>query len=464
MELVLKKVSPIPRWAAAEVSAFTKEEYAERFAALRARAAAADVEYVAVYGDKLHFGDIDFFTGLQIKWEEGLLVAGPKPGSSSLILGNEMHAGYPDSLPARGEFRVIHCPSLSLPGQVRHFDGVGVLTLAEALRKAGIARGTRVGLIGWKYGTPGEFAGGTPNHFVPEAFVAALCEAVGSDRIPNLTDIMIDPEKGLRTANDAHQIAWLEHACTKASNALARMIEGLRVGMSEADAAALWAYRGERLSADPVVLFGQKRIEAGFVTASEKTRLKAGDRVFAGIGYDGAFSTREGRALTFSGRGTLKGALEKVYFPYFSAMKQWYETVKVGASGAEVYALMKGLLGESFALNPGHQIDRGAEWTTSPIDRASPCSLRSGMALQYDVITLTDAEDGIALADDALRREIADRYPACWSRIRRRRAVLEKEIGIHPDESLLPLSNLQARLMPCLLSPLYAVAARDGKN
>jgi len=129
-----------------------------------------------------------------------------------------------------------------------------------------------------------------------------------------------------------------------------------------------------------------------------------------------------------------------------------------------VYAMMKGLLGDAFALNPGHQIDRGAEWTTSPIDRGSPYTLRSGMALQYDVITLTDAEDGLVLADDSLREEIAHRYPACWSRIRRRRAMLERELGIHPDESLLPLSNLQARLMPCLLSPLYAIVARDRKN
>jgi hypothetical protein len=464
MELVLKKISPIPRWAGAEVPPFMREEYAERFAALRAHAAGEAVEYVVVYGDKLHFGDIDFFTGLQIKWEEALLVVGPKPGSSSLILGNEMYAGYPDSSPARGEFQTIHCPTLSLPGQVRHFDGAGVLTLAQALRKAGLARGTRVGLIGWKNGTPGEFAEDSSDHYVPEAFVASIREATGSDRIPNLTGIMIDPENGLRTANDAHQIAWLEHACTKASNALARMIEGLRIGMSETDAAALWGYRGERLSADAVVLFVQKRIDIGFATASEKARLKRGDRVFTGIGYDGAFATREGRALAYKDRGMLKGALERVYFPYFAALKRWYETVEVGAPGAAIYTLMKGLLGDSFALNPGHQIDRGAEWTTSPIDRGSPCTLRSGMALQYDVITLTDAEDGVALADEALRREIADRYPACWSRIRRRRAMLEKELGIHPDESLLPLSNLQARLMPCLLSPLYAVAASDEKN
>jgi hypothetical protein len=462
MGIGLRKVPPIPRWHGTEAPPFTREEYGARFDALRARAASVGVEHVVVYGDKLHFGDIDFFTGLQIKWEEALLVVGPRPGSSSLILGNEMFAGYPDSSPARAEFRTIRCPTLSLPGQVRHFDEPGVLTLARALAEAGLKRGTRAGLIGWKQPEPGEEP--AAGHYVPEAFVRAIAEATGAETVPDLTHLMIHPERGLRAVNDAHQIAWLEHACARSSNALAALIEGLSPGMSEADASALWGYRGERLCADPVVLFGQKRIDAGFVTASERVRLRKGDRVFAGIGYDGAFATREGRALGWADRGRLKGALEEIYFPYFAALKEWYQTVKVGASGAAVYALMRRMLGDSFALNPGHQIDRGAEWTTSPIDRGSPHTLRSGMALQFDVITRTDAEDGVALADEGLRREIAERYPACWSRIRRRRRFLQSELGIHPDDSLLPLSNLQARLMPCLLSPLCAVSARDGKD
>jgi Xaa-Pro aminopeptidase len=464
MQVELRKIAPIPRWEGREVPPFTPEEYGQRFEALRSRAAREGVERIVVYGDKLHFGDIDFFTGLQIKWEEALLVVGPERGSSTLLLGNEMYGGYPESSPARAEFRTVHCPSLSLPGQVRHFDAPGVCTLAQGLRKAGLTPGVRVGLIGWKSRAIGEFSEGSSAHFVPEVFVRAIAEATGCENIPNLSGIMIDPENGLRARNDAHSIAWMEGACSRVSNALASLIEGLVPGMSEADAAGLWRYRGERLSADPVVLFGQKRIDIGFATASPGVWLRKGDRVFTGIGYDGAFATREGRALAYRDMGALKGALEKIYFPYFAALKAWYETVKVGASGAEVYALMKRMLGDSFALNPGHQIDRGAEWTTSPIDRDSPYTLRSGMALQFDMITMTDAEDGIALADEGLRRELAEGYPACWSRIRRRRALLERELGIHADDSLLPLSNLQARVMPCLLSPLYAVVARTERD
>ena len=86
----------------------------------------------------------------------------------------------------------------------------------------------------------------------------------------------------------------------------------------------------------------------------------------------------KGRALPYRDRAVLKGALEAIYFPYFAALKGWYEAVKVGASGAELYTLMRRMLGDSFALNPGHQIDKGAEWTTNPSSRAPRTPLNRG--------------------------------------------------------------------------------------
>ncbi len=455
----LKKIAPIPHWAGEEIAPFSKREYKARLDALKQRAAEQGVDYVVVYADKLHFGDIDFFTGLQIKWEEALLVLSTEGDKNSLILGNECFPSYPESSPVRDHFQKILCPSMSLPGQVRFFDSASVFKLDEALKAAGLARGTKVGLIGWKYLEKDEFPENTFAHFVPEVFVRTISAVLGTDRIPNLTRIMIDPEQGLRARNDAHQIAYLESCCSTVSNALAAMIQGLKIGMSEAEAASLWKYRGQRLSADPVVIFGQERIEIGFPTASEDSFLRQGDRVFTGIGYDGAFVTREGRALRFTEHQKINREIEEIYIPYFQALKVWYETLTIGTSAAAVYDKMKELLGDTFPFNPGHQIDKGAEWTTSLITKNSPHQFQSGMALQFDIITMTDAEDGIALADRALRNEIAREFPSCWTRIQNRRAFLEEQLGIHPDEALLPLSNLQARVMPCLLSPEYALVA-----
>ena len=68
------------------------------------------------------------------------------------------------------------------------------------------------------------------------------------------------------------------------------------------------------------------------------------------------------------------------------------------------------------------------------VEQAFPGStveLRSGMAFQVDVIPATgtdyfttNIEDGIVLADDALRDELARLYPDLWSRVERRRAFM----------------------------------------
>ena len=82
------------------------------------------------------------------------------------------------------------------------------------------------------------------------------------------------------------------------------------------------------------------------------------------------------------------------------------------------------------------------------------------MAFQVDIIPATgtdyfttNIEDGIALADAALRASFAARYPAAWARIQARRRFMGDALGIdlHPD--VLPFSNIPAYLPPFLLRP-----------
>ena len=77
-------------------------------------------------------------------------------------------------------------------------------------------------------------------------------------------------------------------------------------------------------------------------------------------------------------------------------------------------------LGDPFfgiGLNPGHQLHLD-EWVSSPVWRGSTVELRSGMAMQVDIIPATGSryfttniEDGIALADEALRAAFAAALP-----------------------------------------------------
>jgi hypothetical protein len=65
----------------------------------------------------------------------------------------------------------------------------------------------------------------------------------------------------------------------------------------------------------------------------------------------------------------------------------------------------------------------------------------------------SNIEDGVALADETLRAEIARKYPEMWGRIQRRRAFLKEAIGIDLKPEVLPFSNIPGYLPPFWLSP-----------
>jgi hypothetical protein len=91
------------------------------------------------------------------------------------------------------------------------------------------------------------------------------------------------------------------------------------------------------------------------------------------------------------------------------------------------------------------------------------------MAIQVDVIPATgtpyfttNIEDGIALADEELRAEFAERYPEAWGRIMARRTFMEDELGIALKPEVLPFSNIPAYLPPYLLAPNRAMRMVEG--
>jgi hypothetical protein len=117
-------------------------------------------------------------------------------------------------------------------------------------------------------------------------------------------------------------------------------------------------------------------------------------------------------------------------------------------------------------LNPGHQIHLD-EWVNSPIAPGSDIELRSGMAFQVDIIPATgteyfttNIEDGVALADQALRDELSARYPGAWGRIQARRRFMEDSLGIMLNPEVLPFSNIPAYLPPFLLRPERVMTLR----
>ena len=94
----------------------------------------------------------------------------------------------------------------------------------------------------------------------------------------------------------------------------------------------------------------------------------------------------------------------------------------------------------------------------SPVFPGSTVELRSGMVMQVDIIPATggpyfttNIEDGVALADSALRAELARIFPDLWDRVERRRAFMREALGVELHADVLPLSNIPAFLTPLLL-------------
>ena len=246
------------------------------------------------------------------------------------------------------------------------------------------------------------------------------------------------------------------------SNGLKQVLFGIKPGMTEYEAAALMQYTGIPQSAHPMLSAGP-RAAYGLPSPSGR-RLSVGEPFTMAMGLWGALNARAGWFVQDEDQlpASVKDYVNKLAIPYFRAVSRWYEHIGIGVKGRELYEIIHEEIGDPFfgvSLNPGHLIHID-EWLNSPVFSGSDIPLKSGMAIQVDVIPATgtpyhtiNIEDGIALADEALRQEIQNKFPAMWNRIQLRRAFMQEKLGIKLKPEVLPFSNIPAYLPPFILSP-----------
>jgi hypothetical protein len=437
------------------------ETYADRMSRLYERAGEEGFQALVVYGDREHSANLAYLTGYDPRFEESLLVMDVPRRSASLVMGHEGLGYFPVS-PIRDSLRPVLYQSLSLMGQ----DRAGTRPLRELLSEAGVDEGDRVGVIGWKYFTSQEAE--DPGHWIeaPSYLVDALRGITGFGNVVNANSLTMHPTKGLRAVNEVDQLAVFEYASSHTSQAVRNVVFGLEPGMTEYEAVKLMGFKGMPLSCH-LMLSSGPRAFMGLPSPSSRV-IEVGDPFTTAYGVWGGLTCRAGWAAEDESQlpQGVRDYVQRLVAPYFEAVAEWYSHLGVGVEGGVLHKVIHDRIGDPFYgvhLNPGHLISL-EEWLHSPIYGGSRLRLRSGMALQVDVIPAmgspyftTNMEDGVALADSKLRAEFASRYPEAWDRIQTRRDYMAGTLGISLRPEVLPFSNIPGYLPPYLLSPWMAM-------
>jgi hypothetical protein len=426
----------------------------DRMERLRERGETRGYDHLIVYADREHSANLSYLTGFDPRFEEALLVVG-RDGQPAVLVGNECW-GMAGSAPLPLRRHLFQ--AFSLPSQPRDRSR----SLREILAEEGVASGSRVGVIGWKdYGSRGAID-------VPAYIVDELRDVTGgTGTVENATDMLIDASDGLRVINEVEQLALFEYAACQTSQGVRNLLHGLEPGITEQEAVRLLAWNGMPLSCHLMLTAGT-RASLGLLSPADR-RIERGDRFTVAFGVWGALNCRAGFVVETADElaAPITDYVDRLVVPYFEAVAEWYGAVHIGQSGGALQEIIDRRLGDPFFgifLNPGHQLHLD-EWVNSPVSPGSRIELRSGMAMQVDIIPATgtdyfttNIEDGIALADDTLRQNLAASYPDAWTRIQARRQFMRDSLGIdlHPD--VLPLSNIPAFLPPFLLRPEHAMA------
>lgn len=425
-----------------------------RMAAIRAAMTLRALDVVFIYGDREHAANLQWATGFDPRFEEAFLIVTPDGGV--LATGNEClpYTGI-SPLVAAGDVAVVHCPSLSLPSQPR-----GGVRIADLIGDA-VPAGANVGAAGWKWFGADEVDTPETALDLPAFLADPLRARAGS--VINATDMFMSPATGLRSTVDAVGIARLEFANHMAAAALRRMVFAFREGMSDFEAVQIARIGGLPLGCHTTFATGGRAAQG--LSGPTGEVLTLGSPISFNVCHWGANICRAGWVARGPGDLPAPAAdyIDAFVGPYVAALSDWCALMRPGVAGAAVWDVIQAALpGHGITLNPGHLIGLD-EWISSPIYAGSEVALRSGMAMQCDVIPdhpiygSTRMEDGYVIADNALKADLTARFPAVAQRVAQRQAFIRDVIGMDVPDTLLPLADTCGIVAPWLLDPAEIV-------
>jgi hypothetical protein len=440
-----------------EVPEFTKEDYEERIGKVNRICEERGYTHLIVYGDREHFSNIHYLSGMDPRFEEALLVLakGERP---KLILGNEC-MDYAKKVKIDAD-KILYQP-FSLIGQPSDDSRY----LEDIFRDCGITASSKLGIVGWKYYDPSKHTLQASILDIPNYIVETLCRITKRENLENAADIFLSNEYGLRNTVSAKEIVHFELNGTKVSRNVYNVLKNLREGMTEMDASQFLNIDGEPASIHPILNFGDFNTSCGIASPSYYKKLNLGDTIGVGMGYRGNLVHKAGVYIRTPDDLTeeQRAVREYFYHTYFESVAAYYENFKIGNTCGDIYDIVDRILGGgkeggikkfNIGLNPGHLIHT-EEWTNSPFVKNSATPIRSGMLVQCDYTAMhrdpylvVHIEDGFAVADDKLRDEVKALSPSCFKRIEARRDFIRNVLNVNLPEEILPFSDLQLVFFP----------------
>ena len=421
-----------------------RQVFTDRAAHLETARVQAGLDGLVIYADREHSANLEWLTGFAPRFEEALLVwvAGRKP---LLLVGNE-NLEYA-RFAAQIDVDLSLYQHFSLPDQPRD----QLLDLLETLRSAGAKRGMKLGAIGWKP------ASALPSAALelPHYLITALETVTGAVPV-NGSGLLMHPQHGLRVILEPEMIVFAEYAARLTSQAVLRLISSLELGMTERRAAGFLNAYGLELSCHTMTNFAPV-IHSGLRSPRNRA-LTRGDYAQIAFGVIGSLTCRAGRVVTLTDADA--DGYAALQANYLQTSKAWYSSLRVGATGGDVVRAVDAVKSSDWqlALNPGHLLHLD-EWLGSPFTSGSTLELRSGHAVQHDLIpvpasgnAVVNMEDGLVLADAGLRSRLEEIAPDLMRRVAARRALMER-LGYALSEDVLPLSDIAGVTWPYLLEP-----------
>lgn len=431
------------------------EEIESRICRCRRMMRERNLTHLVVYGDREHFANLMYLTHFDPRFEEAILILNQSE-TPLILVGNEC-VGHLTVSPLYNaeKLRYERYQPLSLLGQPRNDSR----PLDAIFKSEGIDRNSQIGCIGWKYFTDKEFVDYHLRIEIPAYITDTLRAICGHTNVVNASDIFMSPSYGLRVKCSPYEIAVFEFANVMASEGMKNLLKNFRTGITDFELIKEYQYTGYPLNCHiGIKSSGNQHIGLSGPVGAE---IRRGDPCSTNIGYWGSNICRAGWVAESEDDlpEKAKGYIDNYVAAYFRACAKWFENMKIGTKGKVFRELIdKYLPFDKFAvfLNPGHLIHMD-EWLSSPIYAGSEEKIQSGMYMQVDIIVRspnyfsTRMEDGIVIADNALRSQLRELYPNVYKRCIMRREFMIQQLGFTLPEEVLPLSNTTGIIAPFFL-------------